>query len=216
MIDRLYTPVDLIMTLARRAARLDRLGQASRPCRAGADDDQLDGRSDPVLSADTAVREPAQHAGNHRPGSQPNRRARLGAACSTARPVEIAPTAVGLCGLGPEGVAGTAGPLANRPGRRWGRPSCCWRRWCSRSIRSSRAKSRDPGTVRAPFGRHAEAPVIGSRRPSTGAISRCAVATARLYIAPGRRSVAQPGRALLSGGRGRRFKSSHSDHLSMV
>jgi hypothetical protein len=29
--------------------------------------------------------------------------------------------------------------------------------------------------------------------------------------AAGRRSVAQPGRALLSGGRGRRFKSSHSD-----
>ena len=32
-----------------------------------------------------------------------------------------------------------------------------------------------------------------------------------LYLARGRRSVAQPGRALLSGGRGRRFKSSHSD-----
>ncbi len=32
------------------------------------------------------------------------------------------------------------------------------------------------------------------------------------YTPPGRRSVAQPGRALLSGGRGRRFKSSHSDH----
>ena len=33
----------------------------------------------------------------------------------------------------------------------------------------------------------------------------------RYRRAPGRRSVAQPGRALLSGGRGRRFKSSHSD-----
>src|SRR5262249_30821813 len=33
------------------------------------------------------------------------------------------------------------------------------------------------------------------------------------YTAACRRSVAQPGRALLSGGRGRRFKSSHSDQL---
>jgi hypothetical protein len=39
----------------------------------------------------------------------------------------------------------------------------------------------------------------------------CLAAIPSLYLALGRRSVAQPGRALLSGGRGRRFKSSHSD-----
>src|SRR5437868_15508273 len=39
----------------------------------------------------------------------------------------------------------------------------------------------------------------------------CLAAQPSLYLALGRRSVAQPGRALLSGGRGRRFKSSHSD-----
>ena len=43
----------------------------------------------------------------------------------------------------------------------------------------------------------------------------CLAASPSLYLALGRRSVAQPGRALLSGGRGRRFKSSHSDqHFS--
>src|ERR1700730_11906821 len=39
----------------------------------------------------------------------------------------------------------------------------------------------------------------------------CLAASPSLYLALGRRSVAQPGRALPSGGRGRRFKSSHSD-----
>ena len=41
----------------------------------------------------------------------------------------------------------------------------------------------------------------------------CLAAQPSLYLALGRRSVAQPGRALLSGGRGRRFKSSHSDQI---
>ena len=44
-----------------------------------------------------------------------------------------------------------------------------------------------------------------------GAARSCLAAPPSLYLALGRRSVAQPGRALLSGGRGRRFKSSHSD-----
>src|SRR5947209_18244600 len=53
--------------------------------------------------------------------------------------------------------------------------------------------------------------MIGKWAALDQAIGRCAGTSARLYIWPGRRSVAQPGRALLSGGRGRRFKSSHSD-----
>ena len=55
--------------------------------------------------------------------------------------------------------------------------------------------------------------MIGKWAALDQAIGRCAGTSARLYIRPGRRSVAQPGRALLSGGRGRRFKSSHSDQL---
>src|SRR4051812_37324344 len=55
--------------------------------------------------------------------------------------------------------------------------------------------------------------MIGKWAALDQAIGRCAGTSARLYIRPGRRSVAQPGRALLSGGRGRRFKSSHSDQF---
>src|ERR1700741_4519823 len=50
-----------------------------------------------------------------------------------------------------------------------------------------------------------------SGRVEAGAPRSCLAAPPSLYLALGRPSVAQPGRALLSGGRGRRFKSSHSD-----
>ena len=49
-----------------------------------------------------------------------------------------------------------------------------------------------------------------------GAPRSCLAAPPSLYLALGRRSVAQPGRALLSGGRGRRFKSSHSDQQNQI
>ena len=56
---------------------------------------------------------------------------------------------------------------------------------------------------------------FGDRAELSKTAGRAHIARVRglRYIARGRRSVAQPGRALLSGGRGRRFKSSHSDQL---
>ena len=51
------------------------------------------------------------------------------------------------------------------------------------------------------------------RPPKPMAISRVLTSGRRRQARPHGRSVAQPGRALRSGRRGRRFESSHSDHL---
>ena len=90
------------------------------------------------------------------------------------------------------------------------------------TLARARAYAAEAAEALAPFPDGAVAPRARSRPPpsppraaSDTSAARDAVApppASSLYIAPGRRSVAQPGRALLSGGRGRRFKSSHSDH----